>query len=36
MNGIVMEYGHRYEIGLLDLAVLRDCNLTIKSPKATK
>jgi hypothetical protein len=30
MNGVVMEYGHRYEIGRLDLAVLEDCGIPLK------
>jgi hypothetical protein len=30
MNGIVMEYGKRYFISELDLAVLEDCGLTVK------
>ena len=31
MNGVVMEYAHRYEIGLLDLAVLADCGIPLKA-----
>jgi hypothetical protein len=30
MNGIVMQYGHRYDITLLDLAILRDCDVPLK------
>jgi hypothetical protein len=30
MNGIVMEYGRRYDITLLDLAILRDCEVPLK------
>jgi hypothetical protein len=30
MNGVVMEYGKRYFISDLDLAVLEDCGLTVK------
>ena len=36
MNGIVMEYGHRYEIGQLDLAVLQDCGVPLKAQSKPK
>jgi hypothetical protein len=37
MNGVVMEYGHRYEIGRLDLAVLEDCGIPLKgAPKGKR
>src|SRR4051812_33740711 len=36
MNGVVMEYAHRYQIGALDLAVLQDCNIPLKPPANTK
>ena len=29
MNGIVMRYGQRYDITLLDLAILHDCNIPL-------
>jgi hypothetical protein len=31
MNGIVFEYHRRYSIGRLDLAILADCGIPIKS-----
>jgi hypothetical protein len=30
MNGVVFEYGHRYWIGRLDLAILADCGIPLK------
>jgi hypothetical protein len=33
MNGIVMEYGHRYDISPLDRAILQDCNIPLKPLK---
>jgi hypothetical protein len=29
MNGIVMQYGRRYEVSALDLAILADCGLEV-------
>jgi len=36
MNGIVFEYGRRYQIGQLDLAVLKDCNIPLKDANKAK
>jgi hypothetical protein len=36
MNGVVMEYGHRYQIGRLDLAVLEDCAIPLKGAAEPK
>lgn len=36
MNGVVLEFGHRYEIGLLDLAVLEDCAIPLKGASKGK
>jgi hypothetical protein len=33
MNGIVMQYGQRYDITLLDLAILDDCSIPLKPLK---
>jgi hypothetical protein len=30
MNGVVLEYGHRYWIGRLDLAIVADCGIDMK------
>jgi hypothetical protein len=32
MNGVVLEYGKRYAIGDLDLAILADCGIPIAKP----
>jgi hypothetical protein len=31
MNGIAFEYSHRYYISPLDVAILRDCGMTLKN-----
>ena len=36
MNGIVMQYGQRYYITLLDLAILHDCGIPMKPIKDTR
>jgi hypothetical protein len=36
MNGIVMQYGQRYDITLLDLAILHDCRIPLKPIKDTR
>jgi len=30
MNGVVMQYGHRYSVSPLDVAILADCGLPVK------
>jgi hypothetical protein len=36
MNGIVMQYGQRYDVSLLDLGILRDCDIPLKPVKDTR
>jgi hypothetical protein len=36
MNGVVMEYGKRYYISLLDVAILYDCNIPLRPLKDTR
>ena len=36
MNGIVMQYGQRYDVTLLDLAILHDCDIPLKPIKDTR
>ena len=36
MNGIVMQYGQRYDVTLLDLAILYDCGIPMKPIKDTR
>ena len=36
MNGIVMQYSHRYDISLLDLAILHDCDIPLKPINDTR